>query len=65
MASSNPNLNVHGISFTNNIFPTCARYDKSYNFNNVQPMHESGDLENPNFVVVGGQIVTIVHLENL
>jgi hypothetical protein len=56
MASSNPNLSVHGISFTNNIFPTCARYVNNYNFDNVQPMHENGDLENPNFVVVGNKL---------
>jgi len=56
MASfSNPNLSAHGINSTKNILLTCARYDSSYHIDNVQLVHEGGDLEIFNYVVINEQ----------
>jgi hypothetical protein len=52
---SNPNLSAHGINSTNNILLACARYDSSYHLDNVQLVHEGGDLENFNYVVINEQ----------
>ncbi len=52
---SNPNLSGHGINFTNNILVSCARYDSSYHLDNVQLVHEGGDLEKFNYVDINEQ----------
>jgi hypothetical protein len=41
--SSNLIWNVHGIRFTNNIPTTFARYGHTYNFENVDLVHEGMD----------------------
>jgi hypothetical protein len=52
MASfSNPNISGHGINSTNNILVSSARYDSSYHLDNLQFVHEGGDLENFNTLI--------------
>jgi hypothetical protein len=40
---------------TNNILLACARNDSSYHLDNVQLVHEGGDLEKFDFVVINEQ----------
>jgi hypothetical protein len=56
MASfSDPNMSAHGINSTNNILLACVKYDSNYHLDNVQLVHEGGDLENFNVVVINEQ----------
>jgi hypothetical protein len=59
--SLNPNVS----SSTNNPLPTCAGYDSSPNVDNLQPLHESVGLGNPNFIVVDELTIATMHLEDL
>jgi hypothetical protein len=59
--SLTPNVNFDN----DNLLSTCASYDSSPNVVNLQPLHEGGGLENPNFVVVDEQTIGVVHLEGL
>jgi len=59
--SSNPNVS----SNTNNPLPTCAGYDSNPSVDNLQPLHESGGLGNPNSIVVDELTIATMHLEDL
>jgi hypothetical protein len=56
---------AHDISSFNKILPTFARYDNSYNLENVEPIDQGGELEIPKLVGVYEQNLTKLQLENL
>ncbi len=55
---------AHDINSYNEILLASARYDNSYNLNNVEPIDQGGELEIPKLVGVYEQNLTKLHLEH-